>query len=97
MTAPTRSDRLDRLPLTRLHRRILLVSGAGWASGFGRIASILAPLAVPPLLSRGGVELVFGVLAAFFGLAIVGSLLLPELRGRHLEGTLGKVDSRATA
>ncbi len=60
-------------------------TGAGWAAGFGRIASILAPLAVPPLSARGGMEAVFGVFAAFFGAAIVGALLLPELRGRNLE------------
>ncbi|MET0398648.1 MAG: MFS transporter [Longimicrobiaceae bacterium] len=68
----------------------LRATGAGWAAGFGRIASILAPLAVPPLLARGGVGAVFGVLAAFFGVAIAGALLLPELRGRHLAATLGE-------
>lgn len=68
----------------------LRATGAGWAAGFGRIASILAPLAVPPLLARGGVGAVFGVLAAFFGVAIVGALLLPELRGRHLAATLAE-------
>jgi putative MFS transporter len=60
-------------------------TGAGWAAGFGRIASILAPLAVPPLLAAGGSAAVFGTFAAFFGVAIVGALLLPEWRGRELE------------
>lgn len=60
-------------------------SGAGWAAGFGRIASILAPLAVPVLLARGGTGAVFGAFTAFFAVAIVGSLLLPEMRGRRLE------------
>jgi putative MFS transporter len=73
----------------------LRATGAGWAAGFGRIASILAPLAVPPLLARGGVGAVFGVLAAFFGVAIAGSLLLPELRGRHLAETLAEEGARA--
>jgi putative MFS transporter len=59
-------------------------TGAGWAAGFGRIASIIAPLCVPPLLNAGGSEAVFGTFAAFFGLAIVGALLLPEWKGRHL-------------
>lgn len=63
-------------------------TGAGWAAGFGRIASILAPLAVPPLFAAGGTAAVFGVFALFFGLAILGSLLLPELRGRRLTETL---------
>jgi putative MFS transporter len=59
-------------------------TGAGWAAGFGRIASIIAPLCVPPLLSAGGSEAVFGTFAAFFAVAIVGALLLPEWKGRHL-------------
>jgi MFS transporter, putative metabolite:H+ symporter len=63
----------------------LRATGAGWAAGFGRIASILAPLAVPPLAARGGTVTVFATFAAFFAVAIVGSLFLPELRGRQLE------------
>ena len=59
-------------------------TGAGWAAGFGRIASIIAPLSVPPLLNAGGSEAVFGTFAAFFGVAIVGALLLPEWKGRDL-------------
>ena len=59
-------------------------TGAGWAAGFGRIASIIAPLCVPPLLGMGGTEAVFGTFAAFFGVAIVGAVLLPEWKGRHL-------------
>jgi MFS transporter, putative metabolite:H+ symporter len=65
----------------------LRATGAGWAAGFGRIASILAPLAVPVLAARGGTEMVFGAFAAFFGVAIAGALALPELRGRHLAET----------
>ena len=30
-TTLSRSDRLDRLPFTKLHRKILWVSGIGWA------------------------------------------------------------------
>ncbi|HZG43545.1 MAG TPA: MFS transporter [Longimicrobium sp.] len=60
-------------------------TGAGWAAGFGRIASILAPLAVPPLMAFGGSWAVFGTFAAFFGMAIVGALMLPEWRGRQLD------------
>jgi putative MFS transporter len=60
-------------------------TGAGWAAGFGRIASILAPLCVPPLLAAGGPQAVFGTFAAFFAVAIVGALLLPEWRGRGLD------------
>jgi putative MFS transporter len=64
----------------------LRATGAGAAAGFGRIASILAPLCVPPLLDRGGNGLVFGVFAAFFLLAAVATWGLPERRGRTLEG-----------
>lgn len=60
-------------------------TGAGWAAGFGRIASILAPFAVPPLLSAGGSALVFATFAAFFLLAAVATWGLPEQRGKSLE------------
>ena len=66
----------------------LRATGAGWAAGFGRIASILAPLAVPVLMARGGMGAVFAVFTAFFAVGIGGSLFLPELRGRHLAETL---------
>jgi MFS transporter, putative metabolite:H+ symporter len=59
-------------------------TGAGAAAGFGRIASILAPLCVPPLLDAGGEGLVFGVFAAFFLLAAAASVRLPEQRGLTL-------------
>jgi MFS transporter, putative metabolite:H+ symporter len=60
-------------------------TGAGWAAGFGRIASILAPLAVPPLRDLGDTPLAFGTFAAFFLLAAVATWGLPERRGRALE------------
>jgi putative MFS transporter len=63
----------------------LRATGAGAAAGFGRIASILAPLSVPPLLDRGGSGLVFGVFAAFFLLGALATWGLPERRGRALE------------
>jgi putative MFS transporter len=63
----------------------LRATGAGAAAGFGRIASILAPLCVPPLLELGGSGLVFGTFAAFFVVAAAASLGLPERRGQSLE------------
>jgi len=60
-------------------------TGSGWAAGFGRIASILAPLSVPPLLKAGGPGAVFATFAGFFALAIVGALMLPERRGQRLD------------
>lgn len=60
-------------------------TGAGSAAGFGRLASIVAPLCVPPLLALGGVALPFGVFAAVFALAAAAALTLPDLRGTALE------------
>ena len=44
----TRSDRLDRLPFTRQHRRLVLGSGTGWAldaMDVGLISFVMAALA----------------------------------------------------
>ena len=62
----------------------LRATGSGWAAGVGRIASILAPLAVPPLLGIGGAPLLFVVFAVFFAVAVVAALFLREQRGRAL-------------
>ncbi|MCE1178632.1 MAG: MFS transporter [Micrococcales bacterium] len=61
-------------------------TGAGAAAGFGRLASIAAPLIVPRLMATGeaGSTLAFTTFAAAFALAVVATLLLPELRGREL-------------
>lgn len=64
-------------------------TGAGWAAGFGRIASIVAPFAVTALLAVGGVEggnkpLLFVVLASAFAIAAVATFALPERRGESL-------------
>ena len=63
----------------------LRATGAGAAAGFGRIASIAAPLCVPPLLAAGGNGLVFGTFAAFFVLAALAAVALPARRGESLE------------
>jgi MFS transporter, putative metabolite:H+ symporter len=65
----------------------LRATGAGWAAGFGRIASILAPLAVPPLRTAGGSPLVFTAFALCFVVAAVAAWGLPERRGRELDPT----------
>ena len=64
-------------------------TGAGWAAGFGRIASIVAPFAVTALLAVGGVDggnksLLFVVLASAFAIAAVATFALPERRGESL-------------
>jgi putative MFS transporter len=63
-------------------------TGAGAAAGFGRIASILAPLSVPPLLELGGSGLVFATFAAFFLVAALATFVLPERRGQALDDVL---------
>lgn len=66
-------------------------TGTGAAAGFGRIASILAPLIVPPLLmlgggaGAGGEIMVFGVFAVAFVAAALAALVLPERMGQALE------------
>ncbi|MBF0688461.1 MAG: MFS transporter [Cellulomonas sp.] len=59
-------------------------TGAGWAAGVGRTASILAPLAVPQLREVGGTGLLFTVFAAVFVVAALGALALPDRTGESL-------------
>lgn len=59
-------------------------TGTGAAAGFGRLASIGAPLLVPLLLGAGGNHLVFGVFAVAFAVAAAGAFTLPELKGQRL-------------
>ena len=60
-------------------------TGSGWAAGFGRIASILAPLSVPLLRGGGDNVLVFTVFAGFFRLAAGAAWGLPERRGEPMD------------
>jgi putative MFS transporter len=59
-------------------------TGAGWAAGFGRIASIIATLVVPTLHAATGTGFVFGLFAVVFALGAVAAWALPEMRGRTL-------------
>jgi putative MFS transporter len=63
----------------------LRATGSGWAAGVGRIASIVAPLAVPPLLAAGGAPTLFIVFAAFFAVAVIATWGLADRRGRALD------------
>jgi len=63
----------------------LRATGAGWAAGAGRIASIIAPLSVPVLLAVGGASVLFTVFGAFFALAAVGTWGLVDRRGAALD------------
>lgn len=63
----------------------LRATGAGWAAGAGRIASIVAPLSVPALMSAGGLPLLFTVFAAFFIVAAAVTWGLADRRGQALD------------
>lgn len=55
-------------------------TGTGAAAAAGRVAAIIAPLAVPFLLVGGGSPLVFAVFAVSFAIAAASAMLLPERR-----------------
>lgn len=61
-------------------------TGAGWAAGFGRIASIIAPLLVPRLLDSQGQAFLFVMFSIFFAIAAAAAFLLREQRGVVLAG-----------
>lgn len=63
----------------------LRATGAGAAAGFGRIASIVAPLLVVPLRALGGTSLLFTLFAGCFVVATLAALRLPERRGQALD------------
>ena len=68
-----------------IYPTVLRGTGAGAAAGFGRLASVAAPLLVPVLLGVGGDVLLFAVFAAAFLLAAVAAVaLLPERAGEML-------------
>ena len=75
----SRSQRLDRLPLTAAHRRLLAGSGVGWAldaMDVGLVSFILAALAVQWSLSPGELSAIASI--GFVGMAVgagVGGLL----------------------
>ena len=84
--APTRSDRLDRLPFTREHRRLLAGSGVGWAldaMDVGLISFVMAALAVQWGLDPTTLSWVASI--GFLGMALGASLggLLADRIGRR--------------
>ncbi|WP_255505662.1 MFS transporter [Mycetocola sp. JXN-3] len=60
-------------------------TGAGWAAGFGRIASIIAPLIVPTLAKTAGLPTVFIVLATAFVIAAIAAFQLHDRRGQSID------------
>jgi putative MFS transporter len=85
-TGLTRSQRLDRLPFTRQHGRLLGGSGVGWAldaMDVGLVSFILAALAAQWSLSPGQLSAIASI--GFVGMAIGASLggLLADRIGRR--------------
>jgi putative MFS transporter len=63
----------------------LRATGAGWAAGVGRIASIVAPLAVPAMLLLGGAAFVFVVFGVCFVVAAAATWGLSDRKGQALD------------
>ncbi|CAB0778989.1 MFS transporter [Corynebacterium diphtheriae] len=59
-------------------------TGTGSAAGFGRIASIIAPLIVPPIVAVAGTPALFALFGAAFLAAAIAAFTLPEQRGKAL-------------
>src|SRR5690625_7412188 len=81
----TRSQRLDRLPFTRKHGKLLVVSGVGWAldaMDVGLISFVIAALSVHWSITKGDGSLIAS--AGFAGMAIGASLEIgrASCRGR---------------
>ena len=82
----TRTERLDRLPFTRKHGRLLFGSGIGWAldaMDIGLISFIMAALAAQWQLGAGQLSLLGSI--GFVGMAVGASLggLLADRVGRR--------------
>ena len=85
-TAATTSERLDRLPFTRQHLRVLTGSGLGWAldaMDVGLISFVIAALAVQWSLAPGETAWIASI--GFVGMAVGASLggLLADRFGRR--------------
>jgi putative MFS transporter len=85
-TRLTRSQRLDRLPFTRQHGRLLVGSGIGWAldaMDVGLVSFVLAALAAQWSLSPGQLSAIASI--GFVGMAVGASLggLLADRIGRR--------------
>jgi putative MFS transporter len=83
---PTRTERLDGLPFTRKHRKLLLGSGVGWAldaMDVGLISFVMAALAVHWSLSSTELSWIGSI--GFVGMALGAALggLLADRIGRR--------------
>ncbi|SQG63947.1 metabolite transport protein [Corynebacterium renale] len=86
--ALTRSERLDRLPVTGKHKKLLVGSGIGWAldaMDVGLVSFIIAALAVHWDLDKTTTSWIASV--GFIGMAIgaaLGGLLADKIGRRHV-------------
>ena len=85
-STPTRSERLDRLPFTRKHKKLLLGSGLGWAldaMDVGLVSFVIASLAVDWHLDKTVTSWIASV--GFIGMAIGATFggLLADRYGRR--------------
>jgi len=85
-TSLTRSERLDRLPFTRRHTKLVVASGIGWAldaMDVGLISFVMAALALQWNLDTGTLSLIGSI--GFVGMAIGAALggLLADRIGRR--------------
>lgn len=69
-----------------LYPTALRGTGAGWAAGVGRIASIVAPIVVPIIVANtAGLGVLFALFAVCFVIAAIAALFLADKRGQALE------------
>ncbi|MCM3688814.1 MFS transporter [Kocuria rosea] len=86
--APTRAQRLDRLPFNTRHRRLLVGSGVGWAldaMDVGLVSFVMAALAQQWGLGPGQLSLLASI--GFVGMAVgasVGGLLADRIGRRQV-------------
>ncbi|MEE8737600.1 MAG: MFS transporter [Bifidobacterium sp.] len=69
----TRNARLDRLPLNKAHRRLLVASGIGWAfdaMDVGLVSFVVAAIAADPHFNLNSSEKAWVLSVGFFGMAI---------------------------
>ncbi len=73
----TRTERLDRLPLNRAHRNLLVASGIGWAfdaMDVGLVSFVVAAVAADPHFALDDVERSWVLSIGFVGMAIGAAL-----------------------
>ncbi|ATU21002.1 MFS transporter [Bifidobacterium choerinum] len=77
ITTPTRNERLDRLPLNRAHRKLLVASGIGWAfdaMDVGLVSFVVAAIAADPHFNLDAVQKSWVLSIGFIGMAIGAAL-----------------------